>query len=98
MALPDATLLHFDGDVQSQSILNLVKDKYVIIFGVPGAYTGTCSNAHIPSFIKTADALKEKGVDEIICVSVNDPFVLSAWGDATGAKQAGIRLLADAEV
>jgi len=69
----------------------------VVIFGLPGAYTGTCTTAHVPSFIRTADEFAAKGVDEIICVSVNDPFVMKAWGEATGAAAAGISMLGDAD-
>jgi cytochrome c peroxidase len=67
----------------------------VVIFAVPGAYTPTCSAAHVPSFIRTKAAFDAKGVDEIVCVSVNDPFVMKAWGEATGATEAGITMLAD---
>lgn len=59
----------------------LVAGKKVILFGVPGAYTGTCSKVHLPGYLSQADALKAKGVDEVICLSVNDPFVMKAWGD-----------------
>ncbi len=58
----------------------LLKDKKVIIFGLPGAYTSICSAKHLPGFVNMFDQYKEKGIDHIICISVNDPFVMSAWG------------------
>lgn len=69
--------------------------RKVVIFGLPGAYTGTCTSAHVPSFMRTKDDFTAKGVDEIICVSVNDPFVMGAWGESTGASAAGISMLGD---
>ena len=74
----------------------LFTGRRVVLFAVPGAYTGTCSNRHVPSFIRVADALRARGIDEIVCVAVNDPFVMGAWGEATGATKAGIRMLSDA--
>lgn len=71
--------------------------RKVVIFGLPGAFTGTCTTAHVPSFIRTADKFAAKGVDEIICLAVNDPFVMKAWSDSTGAADAGITMLGDAE-
>merc|ERR1712151_166529 len=52
----------------------------IALFAVPGAFTGVCSSAHVPSFTKNADAFKAKGVDSIVCVSVNDPYTMHAWG------------------
>ncbi|CAG5123426.1 unnamed protein product [Candidula unifasciata] len=66
----------------------------VVIFGVPGAFTPTCSNDHVPTFLKTADEIKKKGVSSIVCVAVNDPFVMSAWGKSLDPS-AKIRFLAD---
>lgn len=73
-----------------------VKGRKVVIFAVPGAFTPTCHSAHVPSFIRQKDALKAKGVDEIICVAVNDPWVMNAWAEATGAVADGITMLSDA--
>lgn len=96
--LPDATLLQIGANgPEGVALGDRVKGRKVILFGLPGAFTGTCTSAHVPSFIRTRDAFAEKGVDEIICVSVNDPFVMKAWGESTGATKAGITLLADAE-
>ncbi len=67
------------------------------VFGLPGAFTGTCTNAHMPSFIRSADAFRDKGISRIVCLTVNDPFVTDAWSRATGADKAGIEVLADAD-
>ena len=76
------------------NVSELVKDKTIAIFGLPGAYTPTCSAQHVPGYVHHADALKAKGVDEIWCISVNDAFVMGAWGrelKATGI----VRMMAD---
>jgi peroxiredoxin len=96
--LPEATLVRIGASGPEQvDVAGLTKGRKVVIFAVPGAYTPTCHSAHVPSFIRTKDGFAAKGVDEIVCVSVNDPFVMKAWGEATGAAAAGISLLADAE-
>jgi peroxiredoxin len=75
-------------------VLAQVKGKKIVIFGVPGAFTPTCSAKHVPDFIATHDALAARGVDEIWCLSVNDPFVMGAWG--RDQKSAGkVRMIAD---
>lgn len=97
-ALPDASLLRMgENGSEAVSLSDTLKDRKVVIFGLPGAYTGVCTTAHVPSFIRTKDQFAAKGVDEIICVSVNDPFVMKAWGEATGAADAGISMLGDAD-
>jgi len=96
--LPDATLVHMgDEGPETVQLSAKTKGRKVVIFALPGAYTGVCSTAHVPSFIRTKDQFAAKGVDEIICISVNDPFVMKAWGEATGASTAGITMLGDAD-
>ncbi len=94
--LPDGTLIRLGANGPEQvSVTELTKGRKVVIFAVPGAFTPTCHSAHVPSFIRTKAGFDAKGVDEIICVAVNDPFVMKAWGEATGATAAGISLLSD---
>lgn len=95
--LPEANVCRIgENGTETLTLSSLTKGRKVVIFGLPGAFTGTCSTAHVPSFIRTRDQLAAKGVDEVICLSVNDPFVMKAWGEATGATKAGIAMLADA--
>ena len=100
--VPDATLAEFietetEGCTlgpNSFKVADLVKGKTIALFAVPGAFTPTCSNQHLPGYIKLADQLKAKGVDEIWCVAVNDAFVMGAWGRDQGA-QGKVRMMAD---
>ncbi|KAI8563154.1 hypothetical protein RHMOL_Rhmol03G0090600 [Rhododendron molle] len=80
--LPDATLSYFPAsgdDLQTVTVSDLTKSKKAILFAVPGAFTPTCSQKHLPSFVEKAAELKAKGVDTIACISVNDAFVMKAW-------------------
>jgi peroxiredoxin len=81
--IPDVKLMTMTGDgpkpVQSGEVLGTGK---VVLFAVPGAFTPTCSDYHLPGFVLRSDDLKGKGVDAIACVAVNDPFVMGAWGEA----------------
>jgi len=96
--LPDATLVTIGADGPMQvSLAEKLTGRKVVLFAVPGAFTGVCSTAHVPSFMRTAGAFAEKGVAEIICIAVNDPFVMDAWRASTGAGEAGITMLGDPE-
>src|SRR5512140_3718944 len=79
---------------QEVKIEDLTRGKKVVIFGLPGAFTPTCSAKHVASYLQHIDELKRKGVDEVVCISVNDAFVMGAWGreqKATGK----VRMLGD---
>ena len=100
--LPNATLNEFFNEESEGCSLGpnafevekLVAGKKIVIFALPGAFTPTCSAKHLPGYVEHYDAIKAKGVDEIWCISVNDPFVMGAWGrDQKVGKK--IRMMAD---
>ena len=94
--VPGAILLTTgDNGYEAVDLGELMAGKRVVIFGLPGAYTATCTQAHMPSFVRTFDAFMEKGIDAVYCITVNDVQVSSHWSNATGADAAGIRVLAD---
>ena len=86
--IPDATLkVMGEKGPQDVTTAELFGGKKVVLFAVPGAFTPTCSAAHLPGFVVSADKIKAKGVDSIVCVSVNDAFVMDAWGKDKNAEE-----------
>ena len=93
-ALPNVTLYEFIEEEtpgcavgpNAFQVADMVKGKTIVIFGLPGAYTPTCSATHVPGYVQHNAALKTKGVDEVWCVSVNDAFVMGSWGRELGTK------------
>ena len=86
--IPSATLkIMGEKGPQDLSTDELFAGKKVVLFAVPGAFTPTCSMAHLPGFVALADKIKDKGVDAIACLSVNDAFVMDAWGKGANAEE-----------
>jgi glutaredoxin/glutathione-dependent peroxiredoxin len=101
--LPAATLTESAGQDAAKNcpmppmpvdIAALAAGKKIVIFGLPGAFTPTCSAQHVPGYVKNYDALKAKGVDEIVCMAVNDGFVMGAWGQTQHAE-GKVRMMGD---
>merc|ERR1719476_512015 len=85
----------FEGNPDTKvNLAEVCKEGKYVIFGVPGAFTPGCSKTHLPGYVAAAEDMKAKGVEEILCVSVNDPFVMEAWGKDQGAA-GKVRMLAD---
>lgn len=92
--IPDVTVHTMgDGGPEEVSVRALCSGKKVVMFGVPGAFTPTCSESHLPGFVSDAKKILDKGVDQIVCISVNDVFVMDAWGKQSGSSN--IMMLAD---
>ena len=93
--IPSVTVQHKTADgIDQVSTDEFFAGRKVVLFAVPGAFTPTCSQKHLPGFVAKADALKAKGVDEIACIAVNDAFVMDAWGKDQGAE-GKVTMLAD---
>jgi peroxiredoxin len=93
--LPNGTLFEMgDEGPKPVNVEELTKGKRVVIFGLPGAFTSTCSAKHVPGYVALADELKAKKIDEIVCLSVNDAFVMGAWGKHQDAE-GKVRMLGD---
>ena len=84
--IPSVSLKHLTAEGMKEIATDeIFGGKKVVLFAVPGAFTPTCSKKHLPGFVEQADAIKAKGVDDIVCMAVNDPFVMKVWGDEQGA-------------
>lgn len=93
--IPSATVMRKTADgMETISTEDFFKGRKVVVFGLPGAFTPTCSAKHVPGYVAHADELKAKGVDTIACVSVNDAFVMEAWGNAQNVGDK-VAMLAD---
>ena len=93
--LPDEEVFTLvDGDPKKQKISEIIGNKKVVLFGLPGAYTSVCSAKHLPGYINNLSKFKAKGIDQVLCISVNDPFVMNAWGKANNVGD-NILMLAD---
>ena len=94
--LPDAKVFILEKDPKEVSIKEIVGEEKVILFGLPGAFTPTCSVKHLPGFVIATDRLKKKGIKKVVCISVNDPFVMDAWGKTHNAQDK-ILMVADSK-
>ena len=93
--IPDTEIFHLiDGEPKQNKLSEILGNGKIILFGLPGAFTSTCSKLHLPGFVANADKIKEKGIENIFCISVNDPFVMNAWGFANNTRDK-INMLSD---
>ncbi len=92
-AIPEVTLKHIDGGIETVDTPTLFAGKKVVLFAVPGAFTPTCSERHLPGYVAHFDRFRERGI-EVACMAVNDPFVMQAWGETQHVPK-GLRMLSD---
>ena len=93
--IPDVDIFHLvEGEPQKSKLREIIGNGKIVLFGLPGAFTSTCSKLHLPGFVANADKIKAKGIKNIFCLSVNDPYVMNGWGEInkTGDK---IKMLSD---
>ena len=93
--LPDTEIFQLvDGEPHKSKLREVIGRRKIVLFGLPGAFTSTCSKLHLPGFVSNADKIKTKGIENIFCLSVNDPYVMNGWGEInnTGNK---IKMLSD---
>ena len=93
--IPNTDIFHLiDGEPKQNKLSEILGNGKIILFGLPGAFTSTCSKLHLPGFVANANKIKEKGIENIFCISVNDPYVMNAWGDVNNTEDK-IKMLSD---
>ena len=93
--IPDIEIYQLiNGEPQKSKLPNILGKDKIILFGLPGAFTSTCSKLHLPGFVANANNIKAKGIKDIFCLSVNDPYVMNAWGEANNVGNK-IKMLSD---
>ena len=93
--IPDTEIFYLiDGEPKQNKLSEILGNGKIILFGLPGAFTSTCSKLHLPGFVANADKIKKKGIENIFCISVNDPYVMNAWGDVNNTEDK-IKMLSD---
>ena len=93
--IPDIEIFHLiDGEPQTSKIRDILRNGKVVLFGLPGAFTSTCSKLHLPGFVANADKIKAKGIQNIFCLSANDPYVMNGWGEINNIGNS-IKMLSD---
>tara|TARA_Y100001958_G_C21111667_1_gene458422 strand:- start:64 stop:552 length:489 start_codon:yes stop_codon:yes gene_type:complete len=93
--IPDIEIFHIvDSEPKKSRLREILGNGKIILFGLPGAFTSTCSKIHLPGFVANADKIKAKGIESIFCLSVNDPYVMNSWGEISGAGSK-IKMLSD---
>ena len=93
--LPDTEIFQLiNGEPQKNNFREIIGNGKIVLFGLPGAFTSTCSKLHLPGFVANADKIKSKGIKNIFCLSVNDPYVMHGWGEINNTKDK-IKMLSD---
>ena len=93
--IPDTEIFQLvNGEPQKSDLREILGNRKIVLFGLPGAFTSTCSKLHLPGFVSHADKIKAKGIEQIFCLSVNDPYVMNGWGEINNTT-GKIKMLSD---